>query len=69
MEKLSALQIAIKWSVARPITCHAVQVLCKERILGATKWQGRWMIPADAVDPRGPRGWVKGKLRGKNKTL
>lgn len=68
MDYKTASETAARWSLARIITPHAVQVLCAAgRVPGADHWAGRWMVPPDAVDPRGARGWKKGKLRGKKK--
>lgn len=64
MDYKTAAETAVIWSKTRIITAHAVQVLCaKKRVPGATRWAGRWMVPADAADPRQERGWKKGRKR------
>ena len=63
-------EIAAKWTDdGRPICRNNVQNLCAHnRVAGAVFWGDRWVLPADAVDPRGVRGWPKGKKR-KNENL
>jgi hypothetical protein len=61
MEYKTTKQIAVEWGM----TPRRVQILCKEnRIEGAIKMSGVWIIPINSTKPcnlkRGPRG-VKGK--------
>lgn len=52
MEYLSIRQTAEKWGLSK----RRIQVLCSEnRILGATKIDSSWAIPADAQKPKDER--------------
>lgn len=57
-------------SLDPPISTRRVQTLCQQgRVEGAQKLgngiKSSWAIPAEAPDPRKPRGWQKGVSRGK----
>ena len=52
MDLITVKEAAERWGV----TPRRVQGLCKEgKIMGATRWERTWMIPAHAVLPRGKR--------------
>ena len=61
-EYISAPEAAKKWGISE----RRVQKLCEDgRILGVAKFSRMWLIPKDALKPKGGR--IKGREKGDSK--